>query len=116
MPDDIKESNLSETAKKVLPELREMYKQMREDYREQLKDLGMAAKDLKSRADDWDNLVALSNKIIKGQATEEEKVDFRLIFTGLKSAIASDPKLTEEARTIRENFARKLESSVLGIG
>lgn len=108
------ESNLSKAAQKVLPELREMYKEMRENFKTQLDDYGMVMEDLKSRAENWENLVELTNKICRGEASDTEKVDFKMIFMKLKSNIELDPALTEEAKTIRANFLRKLENSALG--
>lgn len=48
--------------------------------------------------------------------SDGDKVDFRIHLAEVKSKILSDPNVDDRGKTIRSNFVRKLEASVLGLG
>lgn len=92
-------SNLSQTAKEVNPLLKMTYQELRKAIEEAL---------------GQENLVKLANKIIKGQGSQEEKINFGLLLTEAKSKVTQSSTLTERQITIIANFIRKLRAVVLG--
>jgi hypothetical protein len=114
-------SNLSETAKEVNPLLIKMYKELRDEIIGERKEYydEMEAEYGKiepiPEALKQENMVNLANKIIRKEATEEEKVDFRIRLARVKSKVFSDPELdNDKKRTIVYNFVRKLQDVVTG--
>lgn len=113
------ESNLSETAREVNPLLKMTYAELRriieergEYYNEMTEQYG----NLESveRALGQENLVKLANKIIRKQASQEERINFGLLLTQAKSRVTASADLTERQITIITNFIRKLRAVVLG--
>ncbi|MFH1533736.1 MAG: hypothetical protein ABID64_02290 [Nitrospirota bacterium] len=111
-------SNLSQTAKEVNPLLKMTYQELRkaieergEIYDEMTEQYG----NLESveEALGQENLVKLANKIIKGQGSQEEKINFGLLLTQAKSKVTQSSTLTERQITIITNFIRKLRAIVL---
>ncbi|MFH1218284.1 MAG: hypothetical protein V1679_00385 [Candidatus Peregrinibacteria bacterium] len=114
----LEKSNLSDTAKEVFPHLQETYRRLREF---KLQDMGEEGEAMETLAEDIKDLVQIANKIIKGEASDSEKIDFKIAMRQIRSAIITDPKITslpedkkEKAITIRENIVAKLEDNVLG--
>ena len=113
-----KVSNLSQTAQEVNPllkmtylELRKVIEERGDIYNEMTEQYG----DLESveEALGQENLVRLANKIIRGQADQEEKINFGLLLTQAKSEVTQSSTLTERQITIITNFIRKLREVVL---
>ena len=102
-------SNLSQTAKEVNPLLKMTYQELRESIEEQYGNLESVEKALGQ-----ENLVKLANKIIKGQGSQEEKINFGLLLTEAKSKVTQSSTFTERQITIIANFIRKLRAVVLG--
>jgi len=114
-------SNLSETAKEVNPLLIKTYKELRDEvigerkeyYNEMEEEYGKIEPIPEALIQE--NMVNLANKIIRAEATEEEKVDFRIRLARVKSKVFSDPELdNDKKKTIVDNFVRKLQDVVTG--
>lgn len=119
-PDKEKKSNLTETALLVNPHLKVTYAAMREERveeREALKDeIPAGTEGAEALREMSPTLISLANKITREEATDSDKVDFRIHLAEVKSRILSDANVDERGKTIRSNFVRKLETSVLGLG
>ncbi len=113
-------SNLTETAKEVNPHLKVTYAAMREERVEEREELKTELPDGTEGAEVLGEmnptLISLANKITREEATDSDKVDFRIHLAEVKSKILSDPNVDDRGKTIRSNFVRKLEDSVLGLG
>ncbi len=112
------ESPLSKTAQEVNPLLKMTYLELRkviEDRGEYYNAMTEQYGNLESveTALGQENLVKLANKIIRGEASEEEKINFGLLLTAAKSVVTSSMTLTERQITIITNFIRKLRGVVL---
>ncbi len=90
----------------VIGERKEYYNEMEEEYGK-IEPIPEALRQ--------ENMVNLANKIIRAEATEEEKVDFRIRLARVKSKVFSDPELdNDKKKTIVDNFVRKLQDVVTG--
>jgi len=108
-------SNLSKTAQEVFPHLQRAHKELRK-YIEEIEK----------------TMVTLANKIIKGEGTESEKIDFRIHLADIKVRILEEirkgfddieesmgqkaPEVIARWERIRRNFIDKVEREVLKIG
>lgn len=114
-------SNLSKTAKEVNPLLIKMYKELRDEIIGERKEYYDEVEAEYGKIEPipevlkQENMVNLANKIIRKEATEEEKVDFRIRLARVKSKVFSDPELdNDKKKTIIDNFVRKLQDVVTG--
>ena len=115
-----KVSNLSKTAQEVNPllkitylELRKVIEERGDIYNEMTEQYGSL--ESVEEALGQENLVKLANKIIKGEGSQEEKINFGLLLTQAKSEVTQSETLTERQITIITNFIRKLRGVVLGL-
>lgn len=114
-----KVSQLGPEAQEVNPLLKVMYAELREN----LEDRGEMYDEMEEQYGNLDSvekalsqesLVKLANKIIRNEASEEEKINFGILLAQAKSKVTSSGTLTERQITIITNFIRKLKPSVLG--
>ena len=92
-----KSTYLTDSAREVKNEMDVAYVELREK-REDLDD---------------DSIVGKGNKIVRKEADQEEKVDFRIALADSRSSLVSDEGLTSRQKTIRERFIGKLEPAVI---
>lgn len=114
------ESPLSKGAQEVNPLLKRLFQEFRKNlesrgemYDEMTEQYG----DLESveEALGKENLVKLANKIIRQEASQEERTNFGLLILEAKSRVTSSENFTERQVTIISNFIRKLRAAVLGV-
>lgn len=60
-----------------------------------------------------ETMITMANKIIRGEATEAEEVDWGIMLARLKGKLLSARGLTERQKTIRTNFMDKLRIAVI---
>ncbi len=87
---------LTDSAKEVKKEMDTAYLELR-DVREEL----------------GGSIISLANDIIKGIASPEKMIDFRIQLAEIRSTLIADAGLTERQKTIRERFIAKLEPVVI---
>lgn len=103
-------SNLSDTAKEVSPHLQAIHEALRRALQSLREEVGEVQEFRKG-----ESLVYLANRIIRGEASEKERIDFKIYLASVKSEILSDKGLSERGKMIRRNYIDKLEGAVLGV-